>query len=91
MVGNVSVDAHFARFGSKSYAINKINSVDIREARPHGEGAIWVWGLLSLISMLAFVGSLSSPEGISVGGLVLAAIFGFLAYRAWLNSPGNAH
>lgn len=82
----VSVDAHFARFGSKSYAINKINSVDIRVARPHGEGAIWVWGLLSLFCVLTFIGSMSSPQGLSVGSLMLAAIFGFLAYRAWLKS-----
>lgn len=85
-MGAVSVDQHFARFGSKSYAINKINSVDIRVARPHGEGAIWIWGLLALICGLAFFGSLSAPEGPSVGGLILAAIFAFLAYRAWLSS-----
>ena len=28
--GHVTVDDNFARFGSKSYAINKITSVDVR-------------------------------------------------------------
>jgi len=82
----VSVDDKFARFGSKSYAINKINSVDIRMAKPHSEGAIWAWGLLALIFLLAFMGSLSSPDGVSILSMALAALFGFLAYRAWINS-----
>lgn len=30
------IDDDFARFGAKSYAINKINSVDVRERQPYG-------------------------------------------------------
>jgi len=55
-------------------------------AKPHGEGAIWACGLVSLICVLVFFGSLSASEGPSFIVLTLAAIFGFLAYRAWLNS-----
>lgn len=35
---SVSVDQHFARFGAKSYAINKINSVEVRRRYPNGRG-----------------------------------------------------
>lgn len=82
----VSVDANFARFGGKSYAINKINSVEVRTHKPHGEGAIWACGLIALLCLLVFIGSLSALEGPSVVTLVIGAIFGGLAYRAWRNS-----
>ena len=35
---NITVDNDFARFGSKSYAINKINSVEVRERKLGGRG-----------------------------------------------------
>ena len=63
MKGNVQIDDKFARFGSKSYAINKINSVDVRSHRPHGEAVVYVAGLLALIFVLAAVGSMSDPNG----------------------------
>lgn len=85
-MGVVEVDDKFARFGSKSYAINKINSLDIRVAKPYGVGAIWLWSLLALICLLSFLGSLAGTEGPSFGGLIFGAIFSFLAYRAWLSS-----
>jgi len=87
----VSVDAHFARFGEKSYAINKINSVEVRRRQPHGQGAAIGWGLLSLIFGLSFLGSLSNPNGGTVVTLTLAVIFGYLAYRAWLRSKIIEH
>ena len=63
--GNVTVDEHFARFGSKSYAISKITSVDMREDIRSNTGSLvalfvlgGVLGLVSLplIADLAFVG-----------------------------------
>lgn len=86
MSETVQVDANFARFGGKSYAINKINSVEVRVHKPHGEGAIWACGLIALLCLLSFIGSLSMPDGPSIGTLVIAAIFGSLGYRAWLKS-----
>jgi len=38
--GDISVDDNFARFGTKSYAINKINSVDVR-SRAMAAGCGW--------------------------------------------------
>ena len=83
----VTVDRDFARFGNKSYAINKINSVEVRERHPHGQGAMYVWGLLALIMLLAFLGSLSGPQPSSgPGWLLIGAVCGFLAYVAWKKS-----
>lgn len=83
----VSVDRDFARFGSKTYAINKINSVEVRARKPHGQRAVYLWGLLSLICVLSFMGSMSDPKSdTSAGILFFAALFGFLAWRAWLRS-----
>lgn len=79
----VSVDRDFARFGSKSFAINKINTVDVQERYPHSANAMFAWGLLALLAL----GFLS---GASIGGslfaLLLSAFFAFLAYRAWAKS-----
>jgi len=83
----VSVDRDFARFGAKSYAINKINSVEVRERRPFGQGAMFVWGLLALMCGLSFLGQLS--DGLTGAGLftlILGTLFGYLAYRSWLRS-----
>jgi uncharacterized protein DUF6232 len=82
----VQVDDKFARFGSKSYAINKINSVDVRVHRPHSQAATWICGLVALISVISLLGSLSDPEGLSGGALVLAAVFAGLSYVSWQKS-----
>jgi len=83
----VSVDADFARFGNKSYAINKINSVEVRSRKPYGQGAMFGWGLLALICALSGMGQLGDGSGGSVVfTLGFAALFGFLAYKAWEKS-----
>lgn len=86
-VQHVTVDRDFARFGSKSYAINKINSVEVRQRYPYGQGATILWGLLAAICAISAVGQLSS---LAFGGgiltLLFAGLFGYLAYKAWLRS-----
>jgi hypothetical protein len=84
----VSVDQDFARFGSKSFAINKINTVDVRAHRPHSQNAWFGWGLLAAICLLLFVGG---EQGSSAGGGTNAAaflclVFAILAFRAWERS-----
>jgi hypothetical protein len=71
----VSVDRDFARVGSKSYAINKINTVDVRSHRPHSQGAILLWGLLAFGCI--FFGPI---------GWLMVLVFGALAYFAWRKS-----
>lgn len=76
----VSVDRDFARFGSKSYAINKINSVDVRSRHPHGQGAMFVFGLLTLIFVIY------ASDGGGALSWALAALLGGLSYWAWRRS-----
>src|SRR3954451_22242501 len=83
----VSVDRDFARFGSKAYAINKINTVDVTAKRPHSQNAFFGWGLLAAICLLLFAGG--DKSGVNNGsavGLLLCLVFAFLAYRAWKRS-----
>jgi hypothetical protein len=84
----VSVDRDFARFGSKSFAINKINTVDVRAHRPHSQSAWFGWGLLAAICLLLFVGreSGSSASGGTNAAAFLCLVFGILALRAWKRS-----
>lgn len=83
MAVGVRVDDDFVRFGPKSYAINKINSVEVRERKPHGRaGAILFAGLGGLV-LLGALASMASPQGFSVGSFVLALILGALAYWQW--------
>jgi hypothetical protein len=72
---SVSVDRDFARFGSKSYAINKINSVEVRERHPYGTAGMLLAGLGALICVLS-------------GGqwIILGLMLGAVAYWAWRRS-----
>jgi hypothetical protein len=83
--GNVSVDRSFARFGSKSYAIDKINSVDVKVQRK--SGCLWV-GLagIAVIAVLIGMGNLSGKEP-SYGSFAVAALFAGVAYVAYRGRP----
>lgn len=83
MAGVVSVDNDFARFGSKSYAINKINSVEVRERQPHGKTGAVICGIIGVVLLLAAFGSMGSSNGSPIGSIVLAAVFLGLAYWQW--------
>jgi len=93
---SISVDRDFARFGSKSFAINKINTVEVKVRHPHSQNAFFLWGLLALGSLLIFAGGSQSTGNTgqqaasgssgTIAGLLLCAFFGFLGYRAWKRS-----
>jgi hypothetical protein len=79
----VSVDRDFARFGSKTYAINKINSVDVRYRYPYSQAGILVWGLVAIICGVSAISWASDGfGGKAIVALLLTALSGFLAYRA---------
>lgn len=60
--GNVRVDEHFARFGSKAFAINKINSVEVRvQHTPASNAWIGVAIVGALVGLAAFGGQ--APQG----------------------------
>lgn len=72
----VSVDNDFARFGAKSYAINKITSVEIREVKAANAGCMA--SLLGVAAALSLVIAIGFPPF-----LIFALAFGFGAYAAW--------
>src|SRR5260221_4056695 len=72
---HISVDRDFARFGAKSYAINKINSVEVRKRHPYGLTIVFVAALAAVFCLM--------------GGralIVLALVFTALAVWAWRRS-----
>ena len=70
--GVVSVDHHFARFGSQSVAINKINTVDVRAHLPYGQGLPIVLAVLAI--GFAWLAYSSHSAGSGLAALVLAAL-----------------
>lgn len=82
MASGISVDRDFARFGSKSYAINKINTVEVRERQPHGMGGVIIAGLIAGICFVAGFGQISQQGG---GGqtIVIGLLLAGLAFWLW--------
>ena len=60
---SVSVDRNFARFGSKSYAINKINSVEVRKRYPHTHLGKSLLGLLTFFCVVSAIGGREAGPG----------------------------
>jgi uncharacterized membrane protein YebE (DUF533 family) len=83
---SVSVDQDFARFGAKSYAINKINSVEVRDREPHGKFGAYLFGAVAAFVLLGWFGAMAGPDGVTLSPLIVAAIFAGLAYWQWQRS-----
>jgi hypothetical protein len=82
--GEVSVDRNFARFGEKSYAINKLTSVQVRdEEKPASSAGAW---FIVLALILAMVGLLDGSLAAIVLCLVLAVASGSWGYLALVGS-----
>jgi hypothetical protein len=75
--GDVSIDQHFARFGSKSFAINKINSVEVRT---HVKSGTIGWLFFWLFGLLSFIAGVKESNG---AGIVLGLILGALGYLSF--------
>jgi hypothetical protein len=64
--GMVSVDADFPRFGSKTVAINKINSVEGRTtSEPRGFGYIIFWALALLMLVAGVMAAIRAEPDFS--------------------------
>jgi hypothetical protein len=74
--GSITVDEDFARFGSKTYSIDKINTVDVRVSVPSQAG----WIILGLLGIGFFLPS-------ALAGELVMAFFGIVllgaAYIVW--------
>lgn len=78
-----SIDRDFVRVGDKSYAINKINSVEVRTTTQKGSRAYMAFWIIAGLFALGMLGALISGEG-AFGMFVLTAMcgfFGWLSYR----------
>jgi hypothetical protein len=88
--GDITVDQHFARFGDKAYAINKINSVEVRTHQPP-ESTAWLWlgfiGACFGIAVLDNIGDGESP----VANLFIAGIAFLLTYFFYKDRKRPAH
>ncbi len=84
---NITVDKDFARFGSKSYAINKINTVEVRAQKPHGIFGAILFGAVAALLLLSGFNQVLDGKGESGSStLVIAAILGGIAYWQWQKS-----
>lgn len=78
-MATVSIDDDFARFGGKSYAINKINSVEVRKSQPPGIGGALVCGLIAFVLVFVASDQAGKPNVNPTSTYVIAAIFAGLA------------
>ena len=79
---SVRIDDDFARFGSKSYAINKINSVDIRVRKPHGAWLGVLMALAAFIFLASGAHQVGRPDSTAGASFIIALAFAGLS--AWL-------
>lgn len=74
------IDADFAKFGNKSYAISRPNSVKVRKCHPAALAATAVFSFLAVVAFCCVV--LDSPFGLSLL-LIMTPIFSGAAYWSW--------
>ena len=78
---SVSIDNDFARFGAKSYAINKITSVEVREVRDKNNGClVALFGFIAVVMGVTGLGNLLRSPNEAIMSLLVAALFGYLTY-----------
>lgn len=80
--GNITVDENFARFGSKSFAIDKVNSVEVRRQKVGNPWAV----VATVIALVCLLIVLPDPGGSPVA-LILLLVFGFAAFYGYKNPP----
>lgn len=79
----VTVDRDFVRSGSKSYAVNKINTVEVRQRRPYGAYNWIVWAVIASVFLYY---TYDTAHKIDLGlawPLFLAALVYWFAFRSW--------
>lgn len=82
----VTIDEDFARFGAKSYAINKINSVEVRERAPHQRGGAIIAGVIGGLLVISGLGQGAGPDGFNTTTIGIGAVFLAITYWQWQRS-----
>ncbi len=75
--GNVSVDEHFFRIDGKSYAIDKINSVDIRSKPKTGFSSVVATAVLTFLAAMWFF---NDPGWFSA---IATLLLGLMTWVSW--------
>ncbi|MBF5090579.1 hypothetical protein F1640_11250 [Novosphingobium sp. NBM11] len=81
----VSVDGNFARFGEKSYAINKINTVEVRTVHPYGNGWAWVCAILSVLFAYGAYNLIKDGKSPAIS-VILCLVFASISHWVWRRS-----
>lgn len=76
---HVTVDDNFARFGAKSYAINKITSVEVRKHERHKSGWLF-FAIFGGLILIVGLGQLTKDGGQSAATIALGALMLVPAY-----------
>lgn len=75
--GDVTVDDRFVRFGSKSFAVNKLTSVDVRQTSTRGSRSYIVLWLLAIVMLLVALGAQTFVPAL------FAAVFAYFGWQDW--------
>lgn len=78
--GGISIDRHFVRIDSKSYAIDKINSVDVRSEIKTG----CLWMIIAFIAMICLFSAIGSG---TIGGWITFLFFAGITVIAFIKRP----
>jgi len=71
----VKIDDDFVRFGSKSYAVSKINSIEVREHRPYDvTPSFFLAAITIFFGILALAGLASGGSGLAFLGCLIAGV-----------------
>jgi hypothetical protein len=77
--GDITVDDRFARFGDKSFAINKINSVEVRKETKAGSRAYIFWWGIAAIALLTII--LGTGAQLAFFFIVVGGVLGFVSWK----------
>lgn len=80
--GDITIDNNFARFGAKSFAINKINSVEVRSQTVPGSKAWLVFAVLAALFAINVIVRYFNGEDTN-GSFWAAAVLGVLSAATW--------
>lgn len=79
---DITIDDNFARFGAKSFAINKINSVEVRSETVPGSRAYLVFWVLAGMFVISMLWTLINGENATTP-FVAACVLGLLGFATW--------
>lgn len=87
----VTIDADFARFGNKSYAINKINTVEVRSERLGGNAGWIILSIIVVLFLFAMLGSAVSEGSPRTEYFIIVVLLGGWAWALKRRAKRERH